>query len=361
VAGEAVPTIETREDQPQTLAERGGLDESCIRLFPWQPPWPPDEGVQRISHADPAETAGLYHGAIQLSRDLREKATALEAILDREIRRLASVQAKVAADLATFEDPARFRRWGEALLAGLNQAERVGAHVLVPNPYDPEGGMIPVPVGPGEELTSAAERHFVGHRRARRGLERARERASRVAVRKRRLEVLRDRQTGQGASASEALEQAMQGEGIPVGLVRAPGVPGRAAAAGPRLEGVRMFLSRDGLTVLVGKSGRDNQRLTFKLASPEDFWLHAVGVPGAHVIVRNERRALRPPERTLVEAAETAAWYSEAREHNAVDVQWTRRKYVRKLRGAPPGTVRVKRSETLRVRPRLAAALVAGS
>lgn len=120
-----------------------------------------------------------------------------------------------------------------------------------------------------------------------------------------------------------------------------------------------MFLSKDGEAVLVGKTGRDNQRLTFKLASPEDFWFHALGVPGAHVIVRNERRRRRPGESTLVEAAEAAAWFSEAREQPRADVQWTRRKYVRKQRGAPAGTVRVKRFDTVRVRPRLPEALAA--
>jgi predicted ribosome quality control (RQC) complex YloA/Tae2 family protein len=108
---------------------------------------------------------------------------------------------------------------------------------------------------------------------------------------------------------------------------------------------------------MVGKSGRDNHRLTFKLAHPEDFWLHALGVPGAHVVVRNPRRQTHPSPATLSEAAEAAAWFSEAREQPQVDVQWTRRKYVRKIRGASPGTVRVKRSETVRVRPRRPGAL----
>jgi predicted ribosome quality control (RQC) complex YloA/Tae2 family protein len=127
------------------------------------------------------------------------------------------------------------------------------------------------------------------------------------------------------------------------------------------LEGVRIFLSRDAEPVLVGKTGKSNQRLTFKLASPDDFWFHALGVPGAHVIVRNERRRTRPKSSTLTEAAEAAAWFSEAREQPQADVQWTRRKYVRKVRGAAPGTVRVKRFETVRVRPRRPRALAGAS
>ena len=149
------------------------------------------------------------------------------------------------------------------------------------------------------------------------------------------------------------LQRSMQEEGIPVGLERPPGrAKVRARPAPVRLEGVRLIVSVDGESILVGKSGRDNQRLTFKLASPEDFWLHARDAKGAHVILRNDRRSGKPSVASLREAAEAAAWYSDARAQSWVEVQWTKRKYVRKIPGAPPGTVRIKRCETLRVRPR---------
>jgi predicted ribosome quality control (RQC) complex YloA/Tae2 family protein len=104
---------------------------------------------------------------------------------------------------------------------------------------------------------------------------------------------------------------------------------------------------------MAGKSGKENHRLTFKLATPEDFWFHALNSPGAHVVARNDERRARPPEATLEEAAAIAAWFSEAGRDEQVDVQWTRRKYVRRPRGAPPGTVIIKKFETIRVRPRL--------
>jgi predicted ribosome quality control (RQC) complex YloA/Tae2 family protein len=139
-----------------------------------------------------------------------------------------------------------------------------------------------------------------------------------------------------------------------VGLDRRPAAraPGSTAGKRPRLEGVRLFSTRDGHRALIGRNGRDNQRLTFKLSAPEDFWFHARGVSGAHVVVRNDERLARPSPGSLEDAAAAAAWYSQARDQGWVDVQWTRRKYVRKARGAPPGTVVLKRFETVRVRPR---------
>jgi predicted ribosome quality control (RQC) complex YloA/Tae2 family protein len=115
---------------------------------------------------------------------------------------------------------------------------------------------------------------------------------------------------------------------------------------------VRVITSVDGFTILVGQTGRDNDRLTFKIAAPEDVWLHASGVPGAHVVIRASERGSAPPETTLREAAALAAWFSDARGNATVDVQWTRRKNVRRARGAAPGTVLVKRFEVVRVSPR---------
>jgi predicted ribosome quality control (RQC) complex YloA/Tae2 family protein len=363
VTGTRDPVIETTVD-PMEAAEQGRFDEIGCRLLPWVPPWPPASGARRLARDDAAATAGLFHAAARLARAGRTRLESLLTILEREARRLREVEAKVAADLAEFDDPDRHRRAGEALLAGLKDARRVGDHVIVPDPYDPEGKLVPVAVAPGMSLPRAADTCFAKHRRAVRGLERARERQGEVGGRRERLEALHERYAGRsGAEAAEVLERDMQREGIPVGLERATGRK-LASASGTgraRVEGVRIFLSRDADPVLVGKSGRANQRLTFKLASPEDFWLHALGVPGAHVVVRNDRRRKRPSDTTLREAAEAAAWFSEAREQPQADVQWTRRKYVRKVRGAPAGTVRVKRSETIRVRPRRPGALEGGA
>jgi predicted ribosome quality control (RQC) complex YloA/Tae2 family protein len=152
----------------------------------------------------------------------------------------------------------------------------------------------------------------------------------------------------------QRLERAMREEGLAVALEPATRA-GRAAARQikPRLEGVRLFTSSDGIQILVGRTGKQNHRLTFKLAAPEDFWFHALGCPGAHVVARNDERRKRPPRATLEEAAALAAWYSEARESTQADVQWTRRKYVRRPRGARAGAVLLKRFETVRVKPGL--------
>jgi predicted ribosome quality control (RQC) complex YloA/Tae2 family protein len=103
----------------------------------------------------------------------------------------------------------------------------------------------------------------------------------------------------------------------------------------------------DGLEVLVGTSGRGNETVTFKLAQPEDIWLHARGVPGAHVILRTSGR--QPAPGSIAYAARLAAQNSQARSAGRVEVDYTHKKHVRKIPGAPPGLVTYTGEKTLPV------------
>lgn len=124
------------------------------------------------------------------------------------------------------------------------------------------------------------------------------------------------------------------------------------APTGPR-EGrlpYRRFKSSGGLEIRVGRGGSDNDALTFRHSGPEEIWLHARDAAGAHVILRWTDEG-SPPARDLAEAAVLAALHSRARHAGLAPVDWTRRKYVRKPRKAPPGLVRPDRVQTLFVEP----------
>jgi predicted ribosome quality control (RQC) complex YloA/Tae2 family protein len=108
--------------------------------------------------------------------------------------------------------------------------------------------------------------------------------------------------------------------------------------------------SLDGLTILVGKNSRQNEEVTFRRASAGDLWLHARGVPGAHVIIRSGGQEV--PEATLHQAAELAAYYSQAREATRVAVDYTQRRHVRRIKGARPGLVTYDHEQSIHVIPR---------
>ena len=108
----------------------------------------------------------------------------------------------------------------------------------------------------------------------------------------------------------------------------------------------------DGYEVLVGQSARDNDRLTFQVADPQDVWLHVGGgTPGSHVIIRNPSGG-DVPRAVVKRAAELAVFHSKARAAKGkVEVHVCRACDVRKPRGAKPGSVTLRRWEGVRVYP----------
>jgi len=114
----------------------------------------------------------------------------------------------------------------------------------------------------------------------------------------------------------------------------------------------REFTVFGGMKVLVGKNAKQNDELTTRVAKKEDVWLHARGVPGSHVVLQAGSRKEIPKE-AIEQAAEIAAYYSDARPQPLAPVSYTRKKYVRKPKGADPGAVVMEREDVIMIRPGL--------
>ncbi|WP_277407533.1 Rqc2 family fibronectin-binding protein [Lacrimispora xylanisolvens] len=97
------------------------------------------------------------------------------------------------------------------------------------------------------------------------------------------------------------------------------------------------YISSDGFHMYVGKNNYQNEELTFKVASGNDWWFHAKGIPGSHVIVKSEGKEL--PDRTFEEAGALAAYYSKGRENDKVEIDYIQKKQIKKVAGAAPGFV----------------------
>ena len=107
-----------------------------------------------------------------------------------------------------------------------------------------------------------------------------------------------------------------------------------------------------GHQVMAGKTDADNDRLSLKVAGPNDWWFHVRGMPGSHVVlVAAEDRI--PDRSTLNQAAAVAAYHSKARGGGVVAVSGTLARHVSKPRGAKPGTVQIRKERVFKVRPAL--------
>ena len=133
------------------------------------------------------------------------------------------------------------------------------------------------------------------------------------------------------------------------------GKPQSRKSAAPKRP--KPLLDRRGNAVYIGRSGRENDLVTFGIADQDDTWLHARGVPGSHVIVRWHQPGAAEDPDTLAAAAALAAHYSAARSSATVEVDATKRRHVRKIKGAGPGMVTYRNERTLAVHPADEAAL----
>jgi predicted ribosome quality control (RQC) complex YloA/Tae2 family protein len=113
----------------------------------------------------------------------------------------------------------------------------------------------------------------------------------------------------------------------------------------------RVAESPDGMIVLVGRTARDNDLLSVKLAAPGDFWFHVAGESGSHVVVRNPEKLEKLPRETKRFAAGLAAGYSKARRGGKVAVHMTRAGDVTKPRGLAAGKVHLRRFTTVHASP----------
>jgi len=116
------------------------------------------------------------------------------------------------------------------------------------------------------------------------------------------------------------------------------------------MAGIIEYDLGDGWSVLAGRSDEDNERVSLKLAGPNDYWFHIRGMPGSHVVLR-ARDDVEPDRSVLERAAAIAAYHSKARAGGVVGVSCTQARYVRKPRGAECGTVSIRKERVLKVRP----------
>ena len=231
---------------------------------------------------------------------------------------------------AAAHDAAGLRVEGDLLLAYAHQLERGAAEVTLPG-----FNGAPVRLRLAHDLDAAgnARARYQQARKREARAERARAHRAEVEAELARLEVEATRIEELGVDELERL--------VPR---RTPARERREAVPGLRLRDPR------GFEVVIGRSARENDLVTFKVARSDDVWLHAQGYHGAHVVVRADGREV--PFDTICFAAELAAGHSEAGQGDNVPVDYAVRKDVWRRKGMPPGAVHYTRQKTVFVTPR---------
>jgi predicted ribosome quality control (RQC) complex YloA/Tae2 family protein len=289
-----------------------------------------------------------YYLGLESTRAFDERAVAARARLRQEISRLQKLQKHLSNDLSAHGEAEQHKRIGDLLLANIANAERSGNIVKLQDYYSADVPTVEIEIDENATLQAEAAKYFARYSKARRAAEQISKRLGEIDSKLSALEV-------QQATLEKVTADR---DDIALTQLAAELNPEKKRLAAPKskrepdkIPGVRRYLSSDAFEVLVGRASKDNDHLTFRVGKPQDLWLHAADYPGSHVIVRNPTRK-EVPHRTIIEAAQLAARFSQANNDAKVNVNYTPQKFVSRIRGAAPGLVRLASFRTITVEPK---------
>jgi predicted ribosome quality control (RQC) complex YloA/Tae2 family protein len=274
------------------------------------------------------EAIGTGRHGVRASR----LATSIESVLSRARAKLEALR----AEEERHKNREQLREWGELIYGYLWQIKPGDTELVVDGTR--------VPLDPRLDPKAQAREYLEEYRTGQQAdvqIERVRSTTEREVAYLEQLHLL-----AQQAVAIEDIEDIER-------EWRARGLAPEERSAKPRSSGKKRtapVLSVNGNDIFVGRSGAENDHVTFEIAGQDDTWLHARGVPGSHVIVRWGGRD-REDEATLLRAAEIAAWFSKSRSSGRVEVDITARRHVRKIKGSGPGLVTYQNERTVSVKP----------
>ena len=262
---------------------------------------------------------------------MRQKSQAVRKTVSNLVSRLKRKLAIQEKELAATQDRERLRQLGDILTANLHRVTKGQTVISCEDFYDEEMGTVDIPLSPILSPQQNAAKFYKDYTRMKNA---EKELTKQMELARQELEYLQSVLEELGRAETEAELEEIRQELQSGGYVKAD--TGKKRMKQSRLASMR-FESTDGYPIYVGRNNRQNDELTFKSARKDDLWLHAAKVHGSHVIIACA--GVTPPDDTVTQAAQLAAYYSEAGSGQNVAVDVTPVKQVKKLPGAKPGMV----------------------
>ena len=302
--------------------------------------------------AEPQASPSVLQEAFYAKRDagyrVSQKTADLRKLIATHQERCVKKALVFDKTLADIQSRDELRIKGELLTAYLHQIERGAETITLENFYD-DNNTIEIPLSPTLTPTENAQRYFKKYNKQ-----------------KRTHAALQDqiRQNNEDLAYLDSVAQAMEtvqteaditeirSELAEEGFAKRKYSPKKGKAVGkkgPAPSKPLRYTSSDGFEIYVGKNNTQNDQLTMRQAKAHDIWMHTKDIAGSHVIIITG--GAQPPEATILEGANIAAYYSKGRSSSQVPVDYVQRKHVRKPAGAKPGYVIYDRHKTVYVTP----------
>lgn len=287
----------------------------------------------------------MYEKYYNLATSEDEENSRLESllrILQKEISHHKAKLIDLENALKAAENARIYKIYGELILANISELTK-GTKLAHLRNFD---GQLPefvdIDLDPSKSIAANAEEYFKKYKKA----------TSSIRILTRRLEALRQKLAILETVLIKHVEnpETLESELIKQNII-APHAEKPHKKLVPKRLPYRTFKSSAGWEILVGKSNKDNDELTFKIAAKNDYWFHAWQAAGSHTVLRLPNKNAIPDKQALLETASLAAYFSKARTSSKVPVAYTQVKFVRKPKNFPPGKVLVEKEKQLMVRP----------
>lgn len=303
------------------------------------------EGLEARRYTSVSELLYSYYALRAESSRMRQKSSDLRRLVQNHLERSQRKRILQEKQLADSQKKEKYRVYGDLLNSYAYQIPAGADHYVAENFYD-ENRPLRIPLDKNLSPAENAKKYFDRYAKLKR---------TELAVGAELEKTVQEE--AHLASVLTALELATEESDlaeIREELAAFQYVKRQRAQKGKRPQKIQShplhFRSSDGFDIFVGKNNYQNEELTFKVASGSDWWFHAKGMPGSHVIVKANGQEL--PDRCFEEAAALAAYYSKGRDQDKVEIDYLQRRNVKKVNGAPPGFVIYHSNWSMMAKPR---------
>ena len=286
------------------------------------------QNLEKKEYSSISEVLSTYYATRNALVRIRQKSADLRHIVQTALERNRKKYELQSRQLKDTENRDLYKVYGELINAYGYQLPEGSKELTALNYYT--GEEITIPLDPVKTPQENAQKYFARYNKQKRTYEALTELISETGDEIRYLE-----------SVESALDIALYEEDLTqikeelsqAGYIRRRQQKKKAKILSRPLH----YVSSDGYHMYVGKNNLQNEELTFHFASGNDWWFHAKGVPGSHVILKSGGDEV--PDRTFEEAGRLAAYYSKNRGNEKAEIDYIEKKHVKKVNGGRPGFV----------------------
>ena len=291
--------------------------------------------IRQYGSCTEAESFGalldMYYTVRDRKDSMRQKSQAVRKTVQNLCTRLIRKLAIQEKELEATYDRERLRQLGDILTANIHRIVKGQTKVECEDFYDENMALIEIPISPILSPQQNAAKFYKDYARMKNA---EKELTKQIELGETELHYLKSVLEELNRAQTDAELEEIKRELQDGGYLRAES--GKKKVKQAKLQPMR-FESTDGYPIYVGRNNRQNDELTFKLARKDDIWCHASKVHGSHVII--SCGGTQPPDDTITQAAQLAAYYSETTGGQNIPVDVTPVKQVKKIPNGKPGMV----------------------